>query len=241
NLLLMRATGRQREVAIRTAIGAGRGHLVRQMLTEGLVLAALGAVGGLLIGYAGLRALIALVSAQLPVVPDVSLNLPVLAFTIVVAVATGLIFGLVPAWSAIGTELETTLRDESGRTSAARHTGLARAALVVSEVAFAVMLLVGAGLMVKSLARLQEVNPGFSAENVLTAQLALPGPRYPDPAARKTFWTRLLDGVCRLPGVTAVGLTTNVPFNGMVGSGSYNIVGYTPPAGQPSPHGRQEI
>jgi len=241
NLLLMRATGRQREVAIRTAIGAGRGHLVRQMLTEGLVLAALGAVGGLLIGYAGLRALIALVSAQLPVVPDVSLNLPVLAFTIVVAVATGLTFGLVPAWSAIGTELETTLRDESGRTSAARHTGLARAALVVSEVAFAVMLLVGAGLMVKSLARLQEVNPGFSAENVLTAQIALPGPRYPDPAARKTFWTRLVDSVGRLPGVTAVGLTTNVPFNGMVGSGSYNIVGYTPPAGQPSPHGRQEI
>jgi putative ABC transport system permease protein len=137
--------------------------------------------------------------------------------------------------------IETTLRDESGRTSATGRTGLARAALVAAEVAFAVMLLVGAGLMLRSLARLQEVKPGFSPDNVLTAQMTLPPKSYPDAPSRRAFWSRLLDEVRRIPGVTAAGLTTNVPFNGMVGSGSYDIVGYTPPAGQASPHGRQEI
>ncbi|MEZ5288435.1 MAG: ABC transporter permease [Vicinamibacterales bacterium] len=241
NLLLMRATGRHRELAIRTAIGAGRVHLVRQLLTEGLVLAGLGAAGGLAIGFVGVRALIALAGPRLPGTPEAALNLPVLGFTVLVAAATGLVFGLVPAWSSRDMDVEAALREEGGRTSASRGTGLARSALVVSEVALAVMLLVGAGLLLKSLARLQQVDPGFASDNVLTAQISLPAAGYPDPQARLAFWRRLSDALGSLPGATSAGLTSNVPFNGMVGSGSYRIVGYTPPPGEASPHARLEV
>jgi predicted permease len=103
------------------------------------------------------------------------------------------------------------------------------------------MLLIGSGLLIRSFGRLQHVDPGFSSENVLTAQIGLPQTRYPDPPKMTAFWERLVGKARELPGVTAVGLTSNVPFNGMVSSGSYSIVGYTPPPGQPNPHGRQEV
>ncbi len=241
NLLLMRATGRHREMAIRAAIGAARGHLIKQMLTEGLVLSLLGAAGGLGLGLAGVRGLLALVGDQLPGAPAVSLNVPVLAFTLGLAVLTGLVFGLVPALATLRTQVINVLRDDNTRGSASRGTGLTRAGLVVAEVALAVMLLVGAGLMMKSYARLQEVNPGFATDNVLTAQVTLPATRYADPAARRGFWSRLVADAARIPGVTSAGLTTNVPFNGMVGSGSYSIVGYTPGPTEAAPHGRQEV
>ena len=241
SLLLMRATGRARELAIRTTLGAGRGRLVQQLLTEGIVLAALGAAGGLALGLAGVRGLVALSTRQIPGMADASLNPAVLAFTTALALLTGLVFGLVPALAIMRGNTNTLLKEDTARGSAGRGTGLTRATLVVAETALALVLLVGAGLLVKSFARLQDVNPGFSADNVLTAQLALPATRYPDPVARAAFWTRLVDQVRTLSGVTAVGLTSNVPFNGMVGSGSYNIVGYTPPQGEAQPHGRQEI
>jgi predicted permease len=113
--------------------------------------------------------------------------------------------------------------------------------LVVAETALALILLVGAGLLIKSFARLMEVNPGFSTENVLTAQLSLPAARYADAPARRLFWQGLIEKARAIPGVTSAGLTSNVPFNGMVSSGSYSIVGYTPPPNQPAPHGRQEV
>jgi len=241
NLLLMRATGRHREVAIRTAVGAGRAHLVRQLLTEGVVLSFVGAAGGLVLGLLGVRALIALAGTQLPGVVDASLNLPLLGFALAVGLLTGLVFGLVPAWSAMRTDVMSVLRDDGSRTTAARGTGVVRGGLVVAEVALAVMLLVGAGLMIKSFARLQDVDPGFSTGNVLTAQMALPATRYADAAARRSFWTRLVERAAQIPGVTAAGLTSNVPFNGMVGSGSYAIVGYTPGPNEAAPHGRQEV
>jgi predicted permease len=241
NLLLMRATGRHREVAIRAAIGAGRGHLIAQMLTEGLLLSGLGALAGLALGVAGVRGLVVLVGEQLPNAPVVTLNAPVLGFTLVMALLTGLVFGLVPALATLRGSIVNVLRDDSARGTASRGTGMTRATLVVTEVALALMLLVGAGLMIKSYAQLQEVDPGFSSENVLTAQIALPATRYADAAARAGFWQRLLDGAGRLPGVTAAGLTSNVPFNGMVSSGSYSIVGYTPGPSEPAPHGRQEV
>lgn len=241
NLLLMRATGRHREVAIRAAIGAGRGHVIRQLLVEGLVLSSLGAVCGLGVGLAGMRVLIALAGDQLPGTPDASLSWPLLGAAIVLAVVTGLVFGLVPAVSALRTSVMSVLRDDSVRGSASRRTGLTRGLLVVAEVALAVLLLIGAGLLIKSFARLQEVNPGFSAENVLTAQIALPTARYADAAARRGFWGRLVEQAGAIPGVTSVGLTSNVPFNGMVSSGSYSIVGYTPGPNEAAPHGRQEV
>jgi predicted permease len=241
NLLLMRATGRQREVAIRTAIGAGRGDLVRQMIVEGLVLSSAGAIAGLALGVAAVQGLIALAGPRLPGAPSAALNVPMAVFAVALALVTGVVFGLVPAAAAWRADLDLVLRDDGTRGTAGRGTGVTRAALVVTEVALAVMLLVGAGLLLKSYARVQQVDPGFSADNVLTAQLALPASRYPDPAARAAFWTRLVEAARRLPGVTSVGLTSNVPFNGMVGSGTYRIVGYEPGAGEPLPHGRQEV
>ena len=241
SLLLMRATGRARELAIRTTLGAGQGRIVRQLLTEGIVLAALGSAGGVAAGLAGVRGLIALSTRQIPGMADASLNPAVLAFTIGLALVTGLIFGLVPAIVVLRGNTNTLLKEDTARGSAGARTGFTRVALVISETALALVLLVGAGLLIKSFARLRDVNPGFSSGNVLTAQLALPATKYPDPAARRAFWARVIDKVRAIPGVTSAGLTSNVPFNGMVGSGSYTVVGYTPPQGEAQPHGRQEI
>ena len=241
SLLLMRATGRARELAIRTTLGAGRWRLVRQLLTEGVVLACLGATGGLALGVAGVRGLVALSTRQVPGMADASLNAAVFAFTLGLALVTGIVFGVVPAIVVIRGNTNTLLKEDTARGSAGKGTGLTRATLVVAETALALVLLVGAGLLIKSFARLQEVNPGFTANNVLTAQLALPTTRYPDAVTRRIFWTRLVERVRAISGVTAVGLTSNVPFNGNVGSGSYSIVGYTPPQNDAQPHGRQEV
>ena len=241
NLLLMRATGRGRELAIRTTLGAGHWRLVRQMLTEGIVLSMIGGLGGLALGIAGLRGLIAMSSQQLPGATEATLQPTVLLFTCGLAIATGLIFGVIPAVAVIRGNTSSLLKDDTTRGSAGTGTRLARATLVIGETALALMLLVGAGLLIKSFSRLQAVNPGFSTENVLTAQIALPSTRYPEPAKISAFWERLVAKARALPGVTAVGLTSNVPFNGSVSSGSYSIVGYTPGPGEPSPHGRQEV
>ena len=241
NLLLMRATGRARELAIRTTLGAGQWRLVRQMLTEGLVLSIIGGVAGLAAGFAGVRLLIALTTQQIPGGTDATLHLPVMAFTLVLSIATGLVFGIVPAIAVIRGNTNTLLKEDATRGSAGRGTGAVRAALVVGEVAVALMLLVGAGLLIKSFARLQQVDPGFQRENVLTAQLSLPAARYPTPDGRGAFWSRLIEKTQQIPGVRTVGMTTNVPFNGNISSGSYSIVGYTPAPGEARPHARQEI
>jgi putative ABC transport system permease protein len=241
NLLLMRAAGRGRELAIRTTLGAGHWRLVRQMLTEGVVLSAIGGIGGLALGIAGMRGLVAMSSRQLPAAIEASLQPAVLLFTMTLAVATGLIFGVIPAVAVIRGNTAAFLKDDSTRGSAGRGTKILRAGLVIAEVSVAVMLLVGAGLLIKSFARLQKVSPGFAVDNVLTAQIALPARRYPDLPARTRFWQSLLQNARAIPGVTAAGLTTNVPFNGNVSSGSYSIVGYTPPPNEAAPHGRQEI
>jgi predicted permease len=241
SLLLMRATSRHRELAIRTALGAGHGRLIRQLLTEGLVLSGLGAAAGLGVGWAGVRGLVALSPQQIPGMANASLNPAVMAFTMTLALATGLVFGLVPALTVLRGSMSAVLKEDSAHGSAGKRTGLTRSTLVIVETALALVLLVAAGLLIKSFSRLHEVNPGFSPDRVLTAQLALPAPRYPDAAMRRAFWARLLDRVRALPGVTAAGLTSNVPFNGNVASGSYSIVGYTPPQGEAQPHGRQEV
>jgi putative ABC transport system permease protein len=241
NLLLMRATARGRELAIRTTLGAGQWRLVRQMLTEGVVLSAIGGAGGLALGVAGTRGLIAMSSGRLPGMATASLQPAVLVFTMALALLTGLVFGVIPAVAVVKRNTASLLKDDSTRGSAGRGTKLIRAGLVVGETALALMLLVGAGLLVKSFARLNNVNPGFATDNVLTAQIALPLTRYPDARARNAFWQRLLEKARAIPGVTAAGLTTNVPFNGNVSSGSYSIVGYTPGPGDAAPHGRQEV
>jgi predicted permease len=241
NLLLMRATGRGRELAIRSTLGAGEWRLIAQMLTEGVVLSLAGGVGGLALGLAGLRALVAMSAQQLPGMAAATLHPVVLVFTLGLSVVTGLVFGVVPAIAVVRGNTAAFLKEDGTRGSAGRSTGLARAALVAGEIALALMLLVGAGLLMKSFARLQSVDPGFATDNVLTAQVALPSARYADAAARRSFWLRLIDRARALPGVTAAGLTSNVPFNGSVSSGSYSIVGYTPGPTETMPHGRQEV
>jgi putative ABC transport system permease protein len=241
NLLLMRATGRGRELAIRTTLGAGEWRLVRQMVTEGVVLSLSGGLAGLAFGFVGLRGLVAIGAQQLPGIARASLHPAVLVFTLILSVITGLVFGVIPAIAVVRGNTAAFLKEDGTRGTAAKGTGLARAALVAAEVALALMLLVGAGLLLKSFARLQSVNPGFATDNVLTAQVALPSSRYADATARRAFWARLVDRARALPGVTAAGLTSNVPFNGNVSSGSYAIVGYTPGPTEAAPHGRQEV
>jgi len=241
NLLLMRAAARLRELAIRTTLGAGRARIVRQLLTEGLVLSLAGAFAGLGLGMAGLEALIALSTTQIPGSPEATLHLPVLAFTLGLAVLTGLVFGMTPALTVLRENTASFLKDDSARSTPGRRAGATRAVLVVSETAIAVVLLIGAGLLLKSFVQLQSVNPGFTPDHVLTAQISLPAVRYASAPTRIAFWSRLAERVRSIPGVTAAGLTTNVPFNGNVGSGSYTIVGRTLAPGEAPPHGRQEI
>jgi predicted permease len=241
NLLLMRASGRSRELAIRSTLGAGQWRILRQMVVEGLVLAAAGGAGGLLAGASALQALLAMSADQLPIALHARLDPGVLVFAFTLALITGLVFGVIPALAVTRGNAAAFLKDDSTRGTASVRTGALRTVLVVGEIAAAAALLICAGLLIKSFAKLQSVNPGFSSENVLTAQVALPRSRYPDAAAMIAFWTRALDKARAIPGVTSAGLTTNVPFNGNVGSGSYSIVGRAQAPGEPSPHGRQEI
>jgi predicted permease len=241
NLILMRATGRNRELAIRTTLGAGQWRIVRQMLTEGLVISALGAAGGVVVGLLGLRALISMAGPQIPGTPEATLNPVVLGFTFGLAILTGLVFGIIPALAITRGNAAAFLKDDSRSGTASKGTGAMRAFLVVAETMLAVMLLVGAGLLLKSFAKLQSVDPGFSSDNILTAQIALPAARYPDAASYRAFWARLMELSREIPGVRAVASTTNVPFNGNVSSGSYSIVGRAQGPGEAAPHGRQEI
>lgn len=241
NLLLMRATQRQRELAIRSTLGAGRWRIVRQLITEGLVLSAAGGLAGVAVAMAGSRALVALAGDRLPGMPGSPLDPVVLGATFGLVLLTGLIFGLVPAVVATRGHTADDLKNDTTRGTASRRIGALRGSMVIGEVAAALILLTGAGLLIKSLLNLQAVNPGFQPNRVITAQIALPPVRYPDANARIAFWNRALEQAAAIPGVTSAGLTTNVPFNGNVSSGSYTIVGYTQPAGEPAPHGRQEI
>jgi predicted permease len=238
NLLLMRATGRHRELAIRHTLGANVWRLVRQLLAEGIVLAVIGALVGIAFGVVGVRALAALAADQLPGSSSVGVHAPTLAFTAALALLTGVVFGLTPALAVARGSTSELVNDEGTRTSSSRATSYTRGALVVAETALAVVLLVGAGLLARSFARLQDVDPGFNKANVFTAHLSLPDSRYPDEAARRAFWARLATGLAETTGIERVGLVSNVPLSGNVGSGSYGIVGYTVPEGEAQPHGR---
>src|SRR5262249_8320494 len=153
------------------------------------------------------------------------------------AVVTGVVFGLVPAVTVLRGNTAAFLKDDSARGTPGRRTGATRAMLVVAETAIAVVLLIGAGLMIKRFVRIQSVDAGVTADNVLTAQIALPASRYTAAPARAAFWSRVADRARAIPGVTAVGLTTNVPFNGNNSTGSYTIVGRTLAPGESVPHG----
>jgi predicted permease len=241
NLLLMRATGRNRELALRAALGATGTRILRQLLTEGALLSGLGAAGGLALGAAGIRGLSAMMADQMPRGLDNSLHPAVLAFTIGLAVVTSLVFGLVPAIPALRGRVAASLKDDATRGTAGRRTGALRSALAVAEISLAVVMLIGAGLLIKSFVRVSRVDPGFATDHVLTAQLSLPTSRYPDAASQRAFWQRLLDKTRDMPGVTAVGMNSNLPFSGNPNAGSYSIVGRDVGRSGVPPHARNDL
>jgi predicted permease len=221
NLLLARAIGRRREIAIRAAIGAGRGRIIRQLLTESVLLSFGGAAVGLVLGVTGIRALLSVNTANLPRVGRdgalVALDWRVLVFTILVALITGLLFGLIPALQASRPDLSATLKESSGRSGTGFRQNKARTLLVVSEVALAVILLVGSALLIRTSLALRAVNPGFDASNVLTMRMSLTGPRFQKSAAIEQMSRDGIERLRALPGVVSAGATCCVPLEGGYG------------------------
>ncbi len=223
NLLLARAVAREKEIAIRTALGAGRGRLIRQLLTESIVLAVFSGAIGLLLAYLGLKALIAVAPDNVPRLNEVSIDASVLIFTIGIAMLTGIVFGLVPAFQSSKPDLNETLK-EGGRGSTGGARGrMVRSVLVVAEVAFALMLLTGAGLMIRSFIRLQEVEPGFKPDHLLTLRLRLPQTKYSDAAQLTPFYQNLIQRVRALPGVKTAGTVSHLPLSGAYQSGTVTV------------------
>jgi putative ABC transport system permease protein len=220
NLLLAHASSREQELAVRATLGAGRARLVRQLLTESLILALAGGLLGLELGYWGVNALRALVPANTPRMDEVRLDPRVLAFTFGVSLLTGLFFGLAPAWHVARTDLRETLNKAGRGASASGATRRLRAVLVVSELALAVLLLAGAGLLIRSFSRLLEVSPGFRTQHLLTMQLSLPDKVYPDGAPVQNFFSRLLARVNAVPGIQAAGAVSRMPLTDSYSSGS---------------------
>ena len=233
NLLLARSTARQRELGLRTALGAGRGRLLRQMLTESLLLAVCGGIAGLLLAVLFHSALLALVADRIPVprLDQVRLDWLVVSFTMLLALGTGLLFGLGPAL--IGTSTANEALREGGRHGGGPRARRALATLVVAEVALSLVLLTGAGLLIRSFMRLQNIDPGFRSAGVLTARLSLPGARYPDAAAATAFFQNALDKVRQLPGVQSAAAISFLPLAGPgMGTSFYRADRPVPPDGQ---------
>jgi putative ABC transport system permease protein len=224
NLLLSRAAVREREIALRTAIGAGRGRLVRQLLTESAVLSGAGGLLGIAVAWAGLRTLISVAPPELPRLGDISLNWTVVGFSFAAALITGLIFGLMPALQISRAGMGTALK-EGGRGASSGIGRLVRRTLVVVQVALALVLLTGAGLMVQSFLRMQRVDLGFDGDRVLTMQVTLSGQAYQQPAAAVDFFGRLADRVRALPGVESASLVSGLFLSTTPNSTNFNIEG----------------
>jgi putative ABC transport system permease protein len=229
NLLLARAAHRQRELALRSALGAGRRRLVAQLLTESLVLALAAGVLGTAIGSLGLRGLVALVPAGTGLPPSLGIDLTVLAFTAGLSLLTGVVFGLVPALQSSRPDLLAVLR-EGGRSVGGAARRRFRDGLVVAEVALSLVLLVGAGLLLRSVLALQGADPGFRSDRILTMEFRLPATRYTQPAQIAAFFRDILGRMRALPGIESVALARAVPFSGNGGSSTYEAEGRAPAA-----------
>ncbi len=213
NLLLARALARGKEVAIRSALGASRLRLIQQLMCETIILALAGGLAGLLVAHSGVQFILKVLGDQLPKGIDVSLDAQVLLFTLGLSVMTGLIAGIVPAWRLSKANVNETLKQSAGRVADSGGSRT-RSILVVAEVALSLMLLTGAGLMMRSLAHLRSLNPGFVAHNVLTFSLPIPPTRYKTREEEFSFWKQLLTRIESLPGVAHAGATDDLPFDG---------------------------
>jgi len=214
NLFLVRADGRIRETAVRTALGAGRGRLIRYVLTESVLLALMGGLGGLLLAYAGIRVLVAVGPASIPRLEGVGISTYVFLFTAGVSLSAGLLFGVLPAMQTGSAKVKAALAAGGRGSTAGRERHRARGLLVVTQVALALVLVVGSGLMVRSFQELRSVDPGFNAGGVVTFGLRLPATRYADADATTRFFDDLLGRLRALPGVENAGATTTLPLTG---------------------------
>jgi putative ABC transport system permease protein len=234
NLMMARTAARDREIAIRRAMGAGQFRLIRQMLTESVLLSLLGGAIGLLLASWGVQLLLELTPKDVPRLESVVVDRWALVFTFSISIATGVLFGLAPAWHARRLSLNDSLREGGRGIAGLARVKRMRGLLVVSEVALAVMLLVGAGLMLKSFQRLTDVNPGFNTENLLTMSLGLQFVNYQDPAKQVAFFEQALQRVRSLPGVVSAGASTSLPPSYIQQGQGFEIEGRpNDPGGQP--------
>ncbi len=228
NLLLARSAARQKEMAIRTAMGASRGRVIRQMLTESVLLSTLGGIAGLLLSVWLTDLLLSLVPEGAPRLDEVHIDYRVLAFALAVSALTGVLFGLAPALQVSKLDVSGSLK-EGGRTGEGHRRTSARSLLLIGEVALSLVLLIGAGLLIKSFLRLQDVQPGFNPQHVLVTSVSLPGAKYKEPGQRAEFFHQLTERLKVIPGVQAAGGAINLPL----GASNYGIGRAFIPDGRP--------
>jgi predicted permease len=240
NLLLARAAVREKEIAIRTAIGAGRGRIIRQLLTESVLLSLVGGIFGLVFAIWGLAGLRWLNPGNIPRLGTISIDGRVLAFTSAVAILTGILFGLAPALRSSRVNLSESLK-EGGRNSISGSQHRLRNVLVIAEIAMSLVLLIGAGLLIRSFVRVQQVDPGFVPQNVLSLRLSVVGTSYVEEPRRQIFFQQLWERLRRLPGVESAGGVSVLPLSGGIGWGSITIEGYDAAAGQSAIQADQRI
>jgi putative ABC transport system permease protein len=229
NLLLARAAARRREMAIRGALGASRSRVVRLLLTESVLLAVVGGSLGLLLAIWSLDLLVSLKPANLPRLAEIGVNRTVFLFTAAVSVLTGVLFGLAPAWQVSKSDLNEGLKESGRGGSDAPRRQRMRALLVISEVALSLVLLIGAGLMIRSFSRLLTVDPGFKTDHVLTAFVSLPTAKYPKHEEQTAFFDRLLERLRNVPAISAAGVVTDIPLYGGSSTG-FDVEGRPPAA-----------
>ena len=226
-LLLSRAVSRQREVAVRTALGGSRRRLLQQFLTESVVLASLGGVAGLLLSYSTGRVLIRMSQGAVPRLNSFQMDARVLAFSVLACILTGLAFGLAPALHSLRLDLNASLKD-GGSASDGHIRFRLRNIFAVAELALAMVLLIAGGLLAKTLWRLQQVDAGFDAENVLSFRFSVPQVKYPEPAQKAELYQRIVERLAELPGVISAGATNDLPFAGSRTASSFSIEGRQP-------------
>ena len=228
NLLLARAEVRRREIAVRAAIGASLGKMLQQFVTEGLLLSLIGGLFGILLAFGGLRLLVTTNAGSIPRVDEVNIDWQVLLFTLAVSIGTGIAFGLAPVIHMRAGKLHDTLKTAVGRTTGAASAARFREALVSAELALALILLIGSGLMVKAFWKLQEVDAGINPNHVVTMTLSLPGISYPNGTATTGFWQGLLARIQSLPGVVSVAMTDGLPPNRPIDANDTPIENFVP-------------
>ena len=225
NLLLARAIGRRREIAIRSAIGASRSRLVRQALVESLLLSGMGGLFGVIVAQAAIRAIVAYAPVDLPRMDEVHLDLGVLLFTLVVSILTGLLFGLLPAWRFAKADLQDAMKSGARGATAGRGSGRLRSLLVGVETGLSAMCLIAGGLLLHSFVKLLHVDRGFEVQRIVTVDLSLPASRFPEIEKRAFFLRSLLQGVASLPGVTSAGISNRLPLSGEGGNNLVDVEG----------------